>query len=195
LTVNYRTSHQIRSQADRLLGVEIADVDGNLEDRRGTVSVFNGPLPQVEVAASVAAEIEIVRGWMAARSAEGISPHELAIFVRSPAQVDRARSAAAAANVQFTVLDEKVNTISGKLTISTMHIAKGLEFRSVAVMACDDDVLPLQSRIESISDEADLEDAYNTERHLLYVACTCARDHLLVTAVQPASEFLDDLVK
>jgi len=34
---------------------------------------------------------------------------------------------------------------------------------------------------------------YNTERHLLYVACTRARDHLLVTSVEPASEFLDDL--
>jgi superfamily I DNA/RNA helicase len=33
----------------------------------------------------------------------------------------------------------------------------------------------------------------DTERHLLYVACTRARDHLLVTSVEPASEFLDDL--
>ena len=40
---------------------------------------------------------------------------------------------------------------------------------------------------------ADLEDTYGTERHLLYVACTRARDRLLVTGVEPASEFLDDL--
>ncbi len=32
LRVNYRTSHQIREQADRLLGPEITDVDGNRED-------------------------------------------------------------------------------------------------------------------------------------------------------------------
>jgi len=38
-----------------------------------------------------------------------------------------------------------------------------------------------------------LQDVYDTERHLLYVACTRARDHLLVTSVEPASEFLDDL--
>jgi superfamily I DNA/RNA helicase len=60
-------------------------------------------------------------------------------------------------------------------------------------MACDDDVIPSQERIESVGDEADLEDVYNTERHLLYVACTRARDHLLVTGVDPASEFLIDL--
>ena len=75
-----------------------------------------------------------------------------------------------------------------------MHLAKSLEFRAVAVMACDDEVLPLQQRIEAVADDADLEDVYNTERHLLYVACTRARDHLLVTGVKPASEFLEDLL-
>ena len=74
-----------------------------------------------------------------------------------------------------------------------MHRAKGLEFSAVCVMACDDEVLPLQARIENVADEADLEDVYDTERHLLYVACTRARDRLLVTGVDPASEFLDDL--
>ena len=74
-----------------------------------------------------------------------------------------------------------------------MHLAKGLEFRAVAVMACDDEVLPLQERIESVADRADLEEVYNTERHLLYVACTRARDELLVTGVEPGSEFLQDM--
>ena len=35
------------------------------------------------------------------------------------------------------------------------------------VAARDDEILPLQERIESIADEADLEDVYDTERHLL----------------------------
>ena len=61
------------------------------------------------------------------------------------------------------------------------------------VMACDDEILPLQTRIETVADHADLAEVYNTERHLLYVACTRARDHLLVTGVAPPSEFLDDL--
>ncbi len=74
-----------------------------------------------------------------------------------------------------------------------MHLAKGLEFRAVVVMACDDEVIPLQERIEEISNESDLEEVYNTERHLLYVAITRARDYLLITGVDPASEFLDDL--
>jgi superfamily I DNA/RNA helicase len=74
-----------------------------------------------------------------------------------------------------------------------MHLAKGLEFRTVVVMACDDDVIPSQERIETVADESDLEEVYNTERQLLYVACTRARDHLLVTGSGAASEFLDDM--
>ena len=42
LRVNYRTSHQIRRQADRLLPPETSDVDGNTDRRTGTASVFNG---------------------------------------------------------------------------------------------------------------------------------------------------------
>ena len=74
-----------------------------------------------------------------------------------------------------------------------MHLAKGLEFKTAAVMACDDIVIPLLQRIETVVEAADLEEVYNTERHLLYVACTRARDQLLVTGVKPGSEFLEDM--
>ena len=76
-----------------------------------------------------------------------------------------------------------------------MHLAKGLEFKAVVVMACDDEVIPLQSRIESVMDDSDLQEVYDTERHLLYVACTRARDRLMMTSVEPASEFVDDLAR
>ncbi len=95
----------------------------------------------------------------------------------------------------FQVLDDNAETPRGQLSIATMHLAKGLEFRVVLVMACDDEVIPLQERIETVGDDADLQEVYDTERHLLYVACTRARDHLLVTGIEPASEFLDDLVQ
>ena len=120
-------------------------------------------------------------------------PTNSAVFVRSAAQLDRAKAAAKEAGMAFKVLDEHVETASGHVSISTMHLAKGLEFRAVAVMACDDEIIPLQERIETVGDDADLQEVYDTERHLLYVACTRARDHLLVTSVEPASEFLDDL--
>ena len=110
-------------------------------------------------------------------------------------QLKRARAAIKIAGASGVELSDKVEAEAGNVAISTMHLAKGLEFRAVAVMACDDEVLPLQERIETVADESDLEEVYNTERHLLYVACTRARDRLLITGVDPASEFLDDLAR
>lgn len=192
LRVNYRTSHQIRKQADRLLGPEVADVDGNTESREGTTSVFNGPVPVVRLLPTEADESDAVCDWIKESVADGVAAHEVGIFVRSPEQVARASAAAKKCELPYQVLDERVATQSGQLSICTMHLAKGLEFRAVAVMACDDDVIPLEQRLESIADDADLEEVYNTERHLLYVACTRARDRLMVTGIAPGSEFLDD---
>ncbi len=194
LKINYRTSHQIRRQADLLLGPELADVDGNVEERKGTVSVFNGPPPDVQVFDTTEGEVDGVAVWLTERIEEGITPHEIGVIVRSERELDRAKAAVTAAELECNVLDEQVETTKGFVSVSTMHLAKGLEFRAVVVMACDDEVIPSQERIETVTDDSDLEEVYNTERHLLYVACTRARDHLLVTGVEPESEFLDDLM-
>lgn len=193
LRINYRMSHQIRMQADRLLGPEVSDVDGNREERSDTVSVFNGPSPIIRALRNESDEIETVGVWLREKVASGVLPHEFGLFVRSAAQLGRAEAAAKAAGMPYKILDEHVDSTPGYVSISTMHLAKGLEFRAVAVMACDDEVIPLQSRIESVGDDADLKEVYDTERHLLYVACTRARDALLVTSVEPPSEFIDDL--
>lgn len=193
LRINYRTSHQIRMQADRLLAPALSDVDGNTEERQGTISVFNGPKPIIMVLERPQDEIKAVGKWLSDRLNEGVLPHEIGVFVRSPMELERGQSAVELAGVPFRILDEKIETTAGHVSISTMHLAKGLEFRSVVVMACDDEVIPLQERIETVTDDTDLEEVYDTERHLLYVACTRARDHLIVTGVDPASEFLDDL--
>lgn len=193
LRINYRTSHQIRSQADRLLPDTVTDVDGNGESRRGTISVFDGPPPEIALFHTEDDEIGAVGQWIAARLSEGLRPEEIGIFVRSEGQMARARRAIKDAGARPAQLTDKADTVSGRVAVGTMHLAKGLEFRAVVAMACDDEVLPLQERIETATDEADLQEVYDTERHLLYVACTRARDHLMVSGVAPGSEFLGDL--
>lgn len=194
LRVNYRTSHQIRNQADRLLSPTMTDVDGNVEERSDTVSVFNGPAPVIKSLKTEAEEAKVVSEWIGDQVKAGLMPHEIGVFVRSDQQLDRARDAVKGSGLKLKVLDERVETTSGHVAIGTMHLAKGLEFKAVAVMACDDEILPLQDRIETAAEESDLKEVYDTERHLLYVACTRARDQLLVTSVEPASEFLDDML-
>lgn len=169
------------------------DVDGNFDVRSGTVSVFDGPAPSLRTFATLAGERDGVAAWLAETVKAGVSPAEIGIFVRSKAQLDRAREACAGAGLRCSVLDTRLDTETGDVSIGTMHQAKGLEFRAVVVMACDDEVLPLQARIDGIVDESDLALAYESERQLLYVAITRARDRLLVCGVAPTSEFLRDL--
>jgi superfamily I DNA/RNA helicase len=101
LRVNYRTSHQIRTQADRLLGPLVTDVDGNADDRSDTISMFNGPPPTIQTFKSQDEEIAAVGNWIAERAKDGLLPHEFGAFVRSAEQLNRAQAAAEAAGVAF----------------------------------------------------------------------------------------------
>ncbi len=193
LKINYRTSHQIRKQADLLLSPEISDVDGNVEERKSTISVFNGPKPEIIQLETIDSELDYVNKWLTARRNDGVLPHEIGVFVRSSKESYRAQNAVSASTIPFKTLDKNMEVEDGFLSISTMHLAKGLEFRAVVVMACDNEIIPSQDRIESTTDESELKEIYDTERYLLYVACTRARDYLLVTSGGEASEFLDDL--
>lgn len=195
LKVNYRTSHQIRRAADKLLPKMVQDVDGIEQDRRGTVSIFNGPEPEVLKFEDQQSEIAGVAAWIARVLADGISPAEIGIFVRSNEQLTRARAAVKKAGHTQLELSERLEQPQGRIAIGTMHLAKGLEYKAIAVMACDDDVLPLQLRIETVADESELDAVYETERQLFYVACTRARDRLAVSCVEPGSEFISDLAK
>ncbi len=191
LTVNYRTSHQIREAADSLLPRIIRDMDGNEDRRVGTISLFNGPAPEVYKLKTAEEEQTTVAVWIEDLLDKGIPPNEIGVFVRDRSYLPRARAMLATLGQEGETLSGAEEHLSERIALGTMHLAKGLEYRAVAVMACDDEALPLQARIEDVTDDAELDEVYATERHLLYVACTRAREHLCVTGVRPVSEFLD----
>lgn len=193
LKVNYRTSHQIRKSADFLLPEIISDVDQNAESRLATISVFDGVAPKLMRAKTHQEEATAVSQAIRHQIELGVRPEEIGVFVRSDLEVVRAKLAIETAKLECHLLSPHMNTQYGRVSVGSMHLAKGLEFKAVFVMACDDEIIPNQSRLESAVDESDLEEIYQTERHLLYVACTRARDFLMVSGVEPASEFLQDL--
>ena len=180
LKICYRTSQQIRRAADHLLPSVLRDVDGIEDERRGVVSLFEGPVPAVETFDTISSEGNAVRNAIREWQTLGVEPREIGIFVRTPELVARAQSA-------ITGLDG-----ADDMTTFPMHMAKGLEFKAVVVMACDEGTLPLDDRIADAADEAELDEIYETERRLLYVACTRARERLLLTGLNPASEYLQD---
>ena len=123
LKVNYRTSHQIRAKSDLLLPPRLLEADGGEDKRLGVTSVFHGPKPELRTFSSKDEEVEAAGRWLAARAHDGVPGGTMAVLVRSPAQVDRARQAVEASGVIG---------VEARL----MHDAKGSEFRAVAVLAC-----------------------------------------------------------
>lgn len=180
LKVCYRTSQQIRRAADKLLPNILRDADGIEDERRGIVSVFSGPSPEIRTFGNEREEADNVRATMSAWLEEGIAAHEIGVFVRTPQLIPRARASVPG-------IPEASDIVT-----SPMSLAKGLEFRAVVVMACDEGILPLDERVADAADEAELDDVYETERRLLYVACTRAREHLVLTGLRPGSEYLVD---
>lgn len=193
LKVNYRTSHQIRRMADRLLPANVRDVDGEEDQRKGTVSVFDGVDPTLVLAPTQQDETVAAAAFLERLLSEGIGLNEIGMFCRSNQELARVAQAAELAGIETT------SSLAGRsakaaVLIGTMHLAKGLEFRAVLIIACDEGVLPLSSRIEDVADEFELDEVVATERQLLYVAATRARDHLFISAVAPGSEFLEDFL-
>ena len=127
--------------------------------------------------------------------ADGCAAHEIAVIVRSDTERRRARNTVKAAAARAVELSDKMEVETSAVAISAMHRAKGLEIRAVTVMAGDDEITPLQSRIEAVGDDADLQEVHDTERDLLYVARTRAGDYLLASGARPLSEFIADLAK
>ena len=138
------------------------DVDGVEDSRRGTISVFDGPEPIIRSFDSAADESAFVASWIRDVIDNGAEPDEIAVFVRTDEQNARARDAVKQAGQKALMLTDRPQEEAERVMVGTMHLAKGLEFKAVAVMACDDDVLPLQERIETASDEAELEERSTT---------------------------------
>ncbi len=180
LKVNYRTSHQIRAKSDLLLPARLVEADGGEDKRLGITSVFHGPKPDLHIFSSELEEGEAVKLWLEGLLDEGMAPNTIAVLVRSNSELPRANRA-----IEGSKADQ--------VQIRLMHDAKGQEYRAVAVIACDADIIPNEERLLAAADDRALKEVFDTERHLLYVAATRARERLWVSAADPASEFLDDL--
>lgn len=176
LKVNYRTSHQIRRQSDKLLPEKLVEADGSEDSRSGITSVFEGPPPVIQSFASRETDVEAVALRLKRVQEDGVPADQIAVLIRQPLMAVALRKA-----------------LPGECTVLPMHDAKGSEFRAVAVIALDQDILSDQDRVVMAQDEAQLDEDLATERHLPYGAATSARDHLRLSGVEPLSEFLVDL--
>ncbi len=75
---------------------------------------------------------------------------------------------------------------------SHLHRAKGTEFSRVVVIGAEAGVVPLDWVVEH-QPEADRATVLDRERSLFYVACSRARDELVVTWAGKPSAFIPTL--
>ena len=193
LKVNYRTTEQIRRFADAIVPPVIDEGDG-LDGARATVSVLRGPAPEARGFADAQGEITAVADWVKALRKEGFAPRDIAIFGRTDAVLrERAEKALQAAEVPLRRLSDSEGAPTDTASIGTMHRAKGLEFRAVAVVGCAEGILPSPASLKDLTDPGDIEAAREQERQLLYVAATRARERLLITWSGTQSPLLEGL--
>jgi hypothetical protein len=191
LKVNYRTSAEIRRFSDRLLKARITDVDDEIDDRQ-TSSPLHGPDPEIKSAPDLAGEIDLLVNWLTALREQGTAPGEIAIFARTRKALEqRALPALRRCALSGAWLSPDQNMVTGHVNLGTLHAAKGLEFRAVAVVACDDSQLPLRVAMGMARDQDAKQIVEQRELSLLYVGCTRARERLLVTWSGQPSRFLE----
>jgi hypothetical protein len=194
LRINYRTTAQIRAQADRILAS--AERRSRRRHRR------TRPRPQPPVRAR--ADVRRVRrsrttsstaavDWLAAQLAAGLAPADLAAFARSNRRVEQLAAALRERDLVAAPLDDG-DLAPGAVAVGTMHRAKGLEFKAVLVLSAGADSLPARGALNAAADPADREAVLARERQLLYVAMTRARDLLRVTWAGAPSPFLAPLL-
>ena len=185
LKVNYRTTQQIRSMADRLMADRMEDADEIVQERKGTISLLSGPKPVFMQFDGPEQEIAGVAKWLdQLHDEQHVESNAIAIFYRSDKEWERAKAAVRRSKYVSAKMQPK---------LCAMFDAKGLEYQAVVVMACDADVIPSPARLAEADIIAGLQEIYDTERNLLYVACTRARDFLLVTSAGVPSELLLDM--
>jgi superfamily I DNA/RNA helicase len=191
LKINYRTSQAILAHAQHILrGVAVDDLDGDVEDIVGYRSAFDGPAPSAarfvtpgEEAAHVAA---LVREWLDA----GVSPSAIGVLGRTRAILKPVQEALTREGIVWGELD---GDAAGDVRVTTMHSAKGMEFARLVVVGLNADAVPLPVAVTDAADDA-LQHEHDLlrERCLLYVACTRARDQLVLTGSGAPSAFLPD---
>ena len=192
LRLNYRTTEQIRRYADGILPGFLEDPDGDEQEKRDAFSLFSGPDPEVLRARSVTEEIEKVGAWLQKLLSNGYAASDIAIFARTNDLVERrVRHVVGRLGLKPHLLRDDEPLEAKRIAIGTMHRAKGLEFKAVAVMGCEEGYLPNRFALGRQPDEVERAAFVEQERNLFYVACTRARERLLVSCGAAPSPFLE----
>lgn len=191
LRLNYRTTAENLAYAISLLeGAEFKDILDEDESTKDYRSVRSGPVPVLINAPDSAAEgeavAETIARWI---QQEGVAPEAVAVLVRSESQMKMAAEVLSTAKLPHGISKGGEGAGRDKVSVLTMHSAKGMEFERVVVMGVSSGEIPARWSFGRLP-EAEQQDAQLRERSLLYVAVTRARDELVLTWSGEPAEYL-----
>jgi DNA helicase-2/ATP-dependent DNA helicase PcrA len=135
-----------------------------------------------EVASQVARETGLLKDLYEDKSVEGISRYEnvqellnaIKEYVDSDTTEDKSLGAFLQEVALITDIDNDKEEDGDRVTLMTIHSAKGLEFKNVFIVGLEEDLFPSQMMLSS---REDLEE----ERRLFYVAITRAEKKLTLS--------------
>lgn len=196
LNINYRTTAEILGWSLGLLrGESIDDMEGGLDSIAGCKSSVHGQPPALSGHQNADAEAKFiaasVRKWMDS----GIAPSEIGIAVRAKWSTSKIEHALKAAGIDSVDLAKAADD-DGAVRVGTMHRVKGLEFRCMCVAGVSATQVPAANAVTPIEDDKQThQQDLEREKCLLFVACTRAREELVVTWHGEPSPFLTVLEK
>jgi len=183
LKVNYRTTREIARAAENLLPPEVE------EEVREVLSLLRGPEPTIRGFGTQESCTEDLVAWVRGHLEFGVPPEEVGVLARVWDLAKHLRDALEAKGIPATLLSDREEQGQG-VRVGTVHSAKGLEFRAVAVYGVNHNLFPLESLLRKAPSEGDREALVEKDRNLLYVAFSRAREHLWVGYWGKPSPFL-----
>ncbi|GGK67577.1 UvrD-helicase domain-containing protein [Nocardia camponoti] len=178
LTVNYRTSKQILHWCLSAVDAEVDDLDLSADTLAGARSVFKGPEPEPHACDSAAGEDKALIAQINAWITDGLALSDIAVFAYDRKAVQSVADALADRGIASAVVTEQTDEdkLGNAVRVMTMHRAKGLEFRAVALVRLGADSFPPYYVQKMTGPERKLEE--HKLRNVLYVAGSRARERL-----------------
>lgn len=190
LRINYRTTEEIKDVAFRVIGEEsYDDFDGNVEDKKGYLSLFHGVKPEYHIYRTKNEELEAVAKDINQLAEEGYSFNDIVVAARTKDAVDDFRNHFHKVNIPY-VNKNLLNNQNEGVRISTFHGLKGLEFKQVFLVDVNDRTFPKHPFNFSSLTAEEQQQIIKTEKALFYVACSRAIQRLIISGVGTRSTFV-----
>lgn len=184
LRLNYRTTHEIRAWAVAVLkGISVDDLDEGKDSLDGYVSLARGMPPQLNGYGTDSEELAALAQWIDELPSDKIADNEIGILCHTNKQLQLVEDCFSSRGISTLKLSTDKADERGKpgVRLCTMHRAKGLEFKAVAIPFMSNNQFPPKWLLDKAIDEADKEDMEGQLKSLLHVAATRAIGHLRVS--------------